>query len=387
MSVGRSVGQIGTQRLARLTAVLLAAAFAGLFAAAVLSISHILNLPAPCGTSRGCEAIARHPLAVIAGIPIALIGVAAYLGLIPLIILAPASRIARRTLLCGSLLATTTSLWLLAYAHVAIAATCWWCVGSAMALLVIFLGTSIVMRIPATSPPVSFHRLMTFALITSAAIGLEAGWMKRAARQPPLDAAILAHFTPQELVDPAKTLGPETAPLTIILFADLWCPACRAVHGSLVDFQKKSPNGIRLAFRHLPLWELRGHEASGAAAALSEIAAEQGKFWGFADRIYARTRSPDREGYLKLLTELGIDAEAAEKRIADPADKSVTNVQRDRDLAESLGVTSTPTFVLLLKGERPVSANALTLPGLLNSLPVQSALLEATMKASQEPTD
>lgn len=47
----------------------LAAAFAGLFIAAVLSAGHLLDLPVPCGRSRGCLAVALHPSSKVLGVP------------------------------------------------------------------------------------------------------------------------------------------------------------------------------------------------------------------------------------------------------------------------------------------------------------------------------
>jgi hypothetical protein len=40
---------------------------------------------------------------------------------------------------------------------------------------------------------------------------------------------------------------------------------------------------------------------------------------------------------------------------------------RDEELTERLGINQTPTFILLVAGQQPISANQRALPRLLNS--------------------
>ncbi|MDP3071743.1 MAG: DsbA family protein [Opitutaceae bacterium] len=137
---------------------------------------------------------------------------------------------------------------------------------------------------------------------------------------------------------------------------------------------------MRLVFRHLPLWEIRGHESSRAAAALSEMAGEQGKFWPFVEAVHARSHQLDRPGYLELMSNLGFNSTNVEARLSDPQDAAVGRVLRDEELAERLGINQTPTFVLLVAGQQPISGNQRTLPRLLNSPVVQSKLAQAAQR-------
>src|SRR5204863_8189814 len=72
------------------------------------------------------------------------------------------------------------------------------------------------------------------------------------------------------------------------------------VHGPLMDYQSAHPDHVQVIFRHRPLYGIRGHETSETAAILSEIAAEQGKFWSFVDRLYREPHQLDQNGYLGL---------------------------------------------------------------------------------------
>jgi protein-disulfide isomerase len=146
-----------------------------------------------------------------------------------------------------------------------------------------------------------------------------------------------------------------------------------------------NPAGVRLVFRHLPFWQIRGHELSRAQAALSEMAAEKGKFWQFVTTVYSRPKL-DRAGYLALMETLGFEAAAVETRLADPNDPAVARVLRDEKLAERLNINQTPTFIVLLDGHQPISANQRTLTRLLNSPEVQSRLAHAAAAASAGKT-
>jgi uncharacterized membrane protein len=78
-----------------LLAISFVVAFAGLFAASVLSAGHLLHLPVPCGKSSGCITVASDPSSKWFGVPFAFIGVAAYLLIIFLLTRAARERWAR----------------------------------------------------------------------------------------------------------------------------------------------------------------------------------------------------------------------------------------------------------------------------------------------------
>jgi protein-disulfide isomerase len=236
-------------------------------------------------------------------------------------------------------------------------------------LLLFLLTVALCRRGMAVRPaPAVFWGL---ALITTSALGVQAGLMQSAASKPPITAERLSQLTHGDLANDATSLGPSEAPVTIVIFADLWCSACRKTYSSLTKYQQANPTGVRLVFRHLPLWELRGHEGSRIAAALGEIAAEQGKFWQFADALHALPKPPDRAGYLQVMSSLGFEPHTVEARLENPQDLAIQRVLRDEALAAKLEVNATPTFIVLLHGERPFSANQRTLPRILNSEPVQ----------------
>jgi protein-disulfide isomerase len=141
-----------------------------------------------------------------------------------------------------------------------------------------------------------------------------------------------------------------------------------------MDYQSAHPNHVQVIFRHRPLYGRPGHETSETAAILSEITAEQGKFWRFVDRLYREPHQLDQTGYLEIMRELGFDTSQAQSVLADPHSAPALRVQRDRVLADRLGVDLTPTFVVVIDRKPPVSANHRSLATILNSPEVQAIL-------------
>jgi protein-disulfide isomerase len=82
----------------------------------------------------------------------------------------------------------------------------------------------------------------------------------------------------------SPALGPETAPVTIVEYADFGCPTCWAWFklGVLDQLRAKYGDQIRFVWRDFPVITL----LSPKAAEAGQCAHEQGKFWEFHDTIY-----------------------------------------------------------------------------------------------------
>jgi predicted DsbA family dithiol-disulfide isomerase/uncharacterized membrane protein len=347
-------------------------AFGGLLAATVLSAGHILKLPVPCGTSSGCATVASHPSSVFLGVPIAFFGVAAYVAIIFLLIGAPRRSWASPALVAITGAGTLVSAGLLIYAHVIIHATCTWCLASGAAMAVLFPLALYLWHIRDGLKPVPPGMLWRLAIITALAIGAEVWFMERSVSAPPIPAEKLATVPVAELLNDRNSRGRPDAPVKILIFSDLSCSVCRAVHQPLLDYQTAHPDDVEVIFRHRPLSGIRGHETSQTAAQLSEIAADGGKFWQFVEKLYREPHQLDHAGYLRLMRDLGFQSSRVEAILADAHAPPTDRVRRDAALAERLGVHSTPTFVLIIGHNPPVSANHRSLVRILNSRAVQA---------------
>ena len=271
-------------------------AFGGLLAAGVLSAGHILKLPVPCGSSSGCVAVASDPSSRFAGIPIAFFGVVAYIVILCLLMRLDRARWTHFALVAVTGVGTILSARLLFYAHFVIRATCYWCVASAVAMAILFVISICIWRAKRRLRAVSVFFLWRVAGITLFAIGAVVWLMERSAAAAPIAPEKLAAVAIEQLVDGGNSRGSADAPVKIVIFSDLLCSVCRAVHGPLMDYKSAHPNYVRVIFRHRPLYGIRGHETSETAAILSEIAAEQGKFWRFVDRLYREPDQLDQDG-------------------------------------------------------------------------------------------
>ncbi len=111
---------------------------------------------------------------------------------------------------------------------------------------------------------------------------------------------------------------------------------------------------MKIVFKHLPLAMHRN--AKGAAAA-TEAAHSQGKFWEMHDLIFANQRQLSPEKYYEYAGTLGLDVA---KFKTDFASREINKrVEADSQEAASLGVTGTPAFFIngkFLSGAKPFEA-------------------------------
>lgn len=340
---------------------------AGLLCALVLFAAHRFDLSLPCGVAGGCDRVAHHPGSNVGGIPIAAFGVVAYSALL---ILLGRDALSRRTQLAAlaiTVAGSFASAGLLAYAHFVIQATCWWCVGSAVSMAAATAAAVALWRrgrIATTLTPRAYWTaLFCTALLTGTALGL----IRRASEAAPVSSAELALVPPSQLIDPAKTLGPEHPAFTIVEFADLRCPACRSAHASLRRFQQAHASRLRLAFRHVPLAQIPGHEASIDAAAWSEFAAESGQFPAYLEENYAWTGPTGPEALPEIARRAGLDVAHGARRLANPHDPARARVAADLALAARLKIAATPSFVIVAPGQPAFSLSHAGLARFLNS--------------------
>ena len=153
--------------------------------------------------------------------------------------------------------------------------------------------------------------------------------------------------------DPAK--GKASAPVTVVEFSDFQCPYCARATPAVKELESSHPNDVRLVWKHLPL---PFHPNAMPAALAAEAAREQGgsqKFWAMHDKLFANQAALSEATYEQYARELGLDQARFRKDVADPRLRA--RIQEDAQLAQTLGVNGTPTFVV--NGEKVVGSAAL----------------------------
>jgi len=334
-----------------LNRVALACASAGFAIASFLTIAHASNMPLPCGGSGGCDRVAQDPSSYYMGIPVSGFGMAAY----AVLIVAGAFRIKGFQLRISSFVGLMVSLMgvvlsgVLTYHSITkIHATCLWCLGSAAMMVlsaVAYLATPKASEgIKDEGKPISALPWAIVPVLIVAAIATFGGVSKPV--PPDLSAIDLNKVSYAALADSSRPLGQATAPVTIVEFSDLMCPACQQMHQRLMMFLIHNNGKVRLMFHHFPMVKFEGHEQAQYAAELSEQL-NPDDFWGFVSKVYGQEERPDRAALDKLFASF----KGKRLRTADAAHEKVVN---DIKIGTDLGVTQTPTYILFID-KKPVA--------------------------------
>ncbi len=146
------------------------------------------------------------------------------------------------------------------------------------------------------------------------------------------------------ITGPAR--GPKDAPVTIVEFGDLQCPACKAAQPEIEGLVAAEP-GARFVFQNFPL-EMHNWAAKGANYAECVGQASNEAFWKFIAKTYEAQADITAENADEKLTAL---AEASGVKGADiaicaktPATKA--RVEASIALGKSVGVSGTPTLYI-----------------------------------------
>jgi protein-disulfide isomerase len=133
--------------------------------------------------------------------------------------------------------------------------------------------------------------------------------------------------------------GRADAPVTIVMFTDFQCPACKATHPFLQEAMKDYQDKIRFIVRNYPL-EI--HENSYIAAQAAQAANAQGKFFEYTEILYQNQEKLDIVSLKKYAADLGLNSQKFNLELTSGKYKPIV----DKDLAEGkyLNITSTPTI-------------------------------------------
>jgi protein-disulfide isomerase len=141
------------------------------------------------------------------------------------------------------------------------------------------------------------------------------------------------------------SLGPSNAPVTVVEYADLQCPACARLHEFLEkELLPKYGDKVRVIFKEFPLpW----HDWSTAAAVANECAYQinPSVFPAYRTLIFANQNAINASNVRERLLALGDDAGVDRSRLAACVDSkaSLSRVEEARQEGKNLGINGTPT--------------------------------------------
>jgi protein-disulfide isomerase/uncharacterized membrane protein len=348
-------------KAALLNRILLVLSLIGLFVASALSIEKLMHVVLPCGNTSGCATVAADPSSMLFGvIPVAYIGFGGYLFLAALALIrtvrSPNDAQLVKIGLVASAFGAGFSIYLQYLSFFHIHAVCPYCLTSAITMIATLVGY--VMLYGTIKQGAAPKGEMTKAdmWIVGAALALIVIVLPLmgSAKAPGMDNDKI-EANKQHLIPPNPNVyGPADAKLTIVEFADLCCPACQEKSPLVKDFARSHPNTVRIIFREFPL---KVHQYGRVAATMAEYAAEKGKLWDFVLNVMGLRRQPESiNEMLDIAKSLGMDPDDMKKRLTDSSDPIFSRVTRDINDGTAMGVTSTPTFILVRDGHKLDSA-------------------------------
>lgn len=149
-------------------------------------------------------------------------------------------------------------------------------------------------------------------------------------------------------LDDHPVLGPVSAPVTIIEFADFECPYCARAFNEIETLATTTyKDKVRLVWKNFPLGV---HAWAEQAAIAAECARQQnpGAFWEFARNFYrdqseitAQNLRDHVDGYANAAK---LDGKALNACVL--SDAALQRVEQDKKDGDAIHVTSTPTFLI-----------------------------------------
>lgn len=140
--------------------------------------------------------------------------------------------------------------------------------------------------------------------------------------------------------------GPKDAPVMIVEFGDLQCPACKAAQPTIESLVAAEPKA-RFVFQNFPL-EMHNWAAKGAAYADCVGRESNDAFWIFVSKTYETQPEITAENVDQKLTAIADGAGVKGSEIAACAAKPDTKARVDTSIAlgKSVDVTGTPTLFI-----------------------------------------
>jgi protein-disulfide isomerase len=174
-----------------------------------------------------------------------------------------------------------------------------------------------------------------------------ARWVAHAVRSVASDESIrtayAARFDPSRVtslpLDGSPVKGPADAPVTVVEFVDMECPACRAAQPAVDATLAAHAGKVRLVLKMYPI-PMHPHAEAAARAAFA--AERQGKLWEMEHAMLdgqQHLEPRDIEGYAR---KLGLDVARFRADLSSP--DVAAKMARDKQLVDALSLAFTPAF-------------------------------------------
>jgi protein-disulfide isomerase len=185
---------------------------------------------------------------------------------------------------------------------------------------------------------------LTYLVVGCALLTTIASVKRAMAPRPPSRSSVVQGNTPgwRAYAQAGHVIGPATAPITVVEFADFECPFCASLADSIRALQTRNPGTIRLVFRHFPV---RGHRFAIPAARATECADRVERFEQMHDFLFKYRDSLGLRPWTWFASLAGVaDTVAFQRCMNDPA--PIPALARDTADGRRLNVQGTPTLLI-----------------------------------------
>lgn len=155
----------------------------------------------------------------------------------------------------------------------------------------------------------------------------------------------LSWLQPPELRAGDHVRGEPNARTTVVEYADFQCPYCQHMHVALQTAVEEGR--IRWVYRHLPLASI--HPLAFREAEAAECAGAQGKFWEYADALFAAQRRISTSQLLEdelAVVAHAIDVDTTLFNQCLEAGQFHHTIESHAHEAEALQISGTPTIFI-----------------------------------------
>lgn len=258
---------------------------------------------------------------------------------------------------------------------------CWWRAGSQFGFFSrLVSGSKAILSMPVTFFRVTGVQMVVASLgaLILAMVSLGATFLPRKMEEQilhtkigltPPEASLTDLFTKWATLPPDRltvvndgsrasdfSKGPGDAPVRIVEFSDLECPACKHAYLLLEDVFQRYPGKVHLTYKNFPLdrscnplltFDL--HHNACVAAAYARCVGEKGKFWDALQQIFGLSEieqqlAPEvvRKAILSGAKSFGITSQEIDECVADT--EVIAKIHKDIVEGEQLRVEGTPTI-------------------------------------------
>ena len=185
-------------------------------------------------------------------------------------------------------------------------------------------------------------------LMVATTLGKRA-WIDGKGSVLPAEAVRMEGTLPNDVMMQGARKGRHDARAVLVEFTDYECPFCAQSANELlpqIERQFVDNGGIEYILVNYPIERI--HPRALKAAEAAECAKPHGRYWNLHDRLFAGRPVLDDDALVRYAVDAGLN----DKAFRACLDGQFTDkIRKDRELGRSMGVVSTPTFVIGRRGD------------------------------------